>query len=189
MDSVLGMLIYEMQAAQFPPERPRQVYEPVKCADGFVMVAAVTKKNLDVLFDVVGFPEGKTDPRFATVATKESNWPVLLEIIERWTSRRSGEECEAVLMKAGVPCSRYRTEGGDGRSADHRARHAHAAGHARRQLPGGQRALQAIGHAHRGAAAAGPAGRTQRGRAARAAGLSAGQIAELRAEGVLGRTA
>ena len=30
MDSVLGMLIYEMQAAQFPPERPRQVYEPVR---------------------------------------------------------------------------------------------------------------------------------------------------------------
>lgn len=109
MDSVLGMLIYEMQAAQFPPERPRQVYEPVRSRDGYVMVAAVTKKNLDVLFDVVGFPEGKMDPRFATVATKEANWPVLLEIIERWTRERSGEECEAVLMKAGVPCARYRT--------------------------------------------------------------------------------
>ena len=51
MDSVLGMLIYEMQAAQFPPERPRQVYEPVRASDGYVMVAAVTQKNLEVLFD------------------------------------------------------------------------------------------------------------------------------------------
>ena len=75
------------------------------------MVAAVTQKNVEVLFDVIGYPEGKTDPRFATVATKEANWPALLELIERWTSQRSGAECEAVLMQAGVPCSRYRTVG------------------------------------------------------------------------------
>jgi CoA:oxalate CoA-transferase len=111
MDSVLGMLIYEIQAAQFPPERPRQVYEPVRSLDGFVMVAAVTQKNLDVLFDVIGYPEGKTDPRFATVATKEAHWPALLELIEDWTRQRSGEECEALLMQAGVPCSRYRSVG------------------------------------------------------------------------------
>ena len=109
MDSVLGMLIYEIQAAQFPPERPRQVYEPVRSADGHVMVAAVTAKNLEVLFDVIGYPEGKSDPRFASVASKEANWPALLALIERWTSQRPGAVCEAELMRAGVPCSRYRT--------------------------------------------------------------------------------
>jgi crotonobetainyl-CoA:carnitine CoA-transferase CaiB-like acyl-CoA transferase len=109
MDSVLGMLIYEMQAAQFPPDRRRQVYEPVRSADGWVMVAAVTPKNQDVLFDVIGHPEAKTDPRFATVAAKESNWGALLELIEGWTTQRSGAECERILMAAGVPCSRYRS--------------------------------------------------------------------------------
>lgn len=109
MDSVLGMLIYEMQAAQFPPDRPRQVYEPVRAADGWVMVAAVTPKNQEVLFDVIGHPEAKTDPRFATVAAKESNWPALLELIEGWTRQRSAAECEELLMAAGVPCSRYRS--------------------------------------------------------------------------------
>ena len=109
MDSVLGMLIYEMQAAQFPPERKRQVYEPVRSQDGWVMVAAVTPKNQDALFDVIGRPEAKTDPRFCTVAAKESHWPALLEMIEAWTRQRSGEECEQVLMAAGVPCSRYRS--------------------------------------------------------------------------------
>ncbi|MCW5633721.1 MAG: CoA transferase [Rubrivivax sp.] len=109
MDSVLGMLIYEMQAAQFPPERARQVYEPVRAGDGWVMVAAVTQKNLEALFDVIGHPEAKTDPRFATVAEKEANWPALLGLIEGWTSQRSGAECEAALMAAGVPCSRYRS--------------------------------------------------------------------------------
>ena len=111
MDSVLGMLIYEMQAAQFPPERPRQVYEPVKASDGWVMVAAVTQKNLEVLFDVIGYPAGKTDPRFATVADKEAHWPELLALIEHWTSQRTGADCETTLMNAGVPCSRYRTVG------------------------------------------------------------------------------
>ncbi len=109
MDSVLSMLIYEIQAAQFPPERKRQVYEPVRTLDGWVMVAAVTKKNLDVLFDVIGFPQGKTDPRFSSVAEKESNWSQLLELIEQWTIQRTGAECEKVLMAAGVPCSRYRS--------------------------------------------------------------------------------
>jgi crotonobetainyl-CoA:carnitine CoA-transferase CaiB-like acyl-CoA transferase len=109
MDSVLGMLIYELQAAQFPPERPRQVYEPVRSADGWVMVAAVTQKNLELLFDVIGHPEAKADPRFATVAAKEAHWPQLLGLIEGWTVQRSGAECEAILMAAGVPCSRYRS--------------------------------------------------------------------------------
>jgi CoA:oxalate CoA-transferase len=109
LDSMLGMLVYEMQAAQFPSQRPRQVYEPVRSQDGYVMVAAVTPKNLDVLFDVIGYSQGKTDARFATVRSKEENWPALLEIIEAWTSRRPGEECERELMRAGVPCSRYRT--------------------------------------------------------------------------------
>jgi CoA:oxalate CoA-transferase len=111
MDSVLGMLIYEMQAAQFPPDRPRQVYEPVRASDGYVMVAAVTQKNLEVLFDTIGYPEGKTDPRFATMAAKEANWPALLALIEGWTCARPGAECERVLMGAGVPCSRYRSVG------------------------------------------------------------------------------
>jgi CoA:oxalate CoA-transferase len=111
MDSVLGMLIYEMQEAQFPTDRPRQVYEPVRAKDGYVMVAAVTPKNLEVLFDVIGFPEGKTDPRFATVQSKEENWAALLDIIERWTSQHPARECEELLMGAGVPCSRYRTVG------------------------------------------------------------------------------
>jgi crotonobetainyl-CoA:carnitine CoA-transferase CaiB-like acyl-CoA transferase len=33
----------------------------------------------------------------------------LLKIIESWTSERSGQECERALMRAGVPCARYRT--------------------------------------------------------------------------------
>jgi len=108
LDCVLGMLVYEMLAAQFPSEQRRQIYEPVRSADGWVMVAAVTPKNQEALFNVIGQPEAKHDPRFATLAAKEANWTALLQLIEGWTSRRSGEECERELMAAGVPCSRYR---------------------------------------------------------------------------------
>jgi crotonobetainyl-CoA:carnitine CoA-transferase CaiB-like acyl-CoA transferase len=111
LDSVLGMLVYEVQSAQFPTDRPRQVYEPVRAKDGYLMVAAVTPKNLEVLFDTIGYSEGKTDPRFATVRAKEENWSALLQLVENWTSQRSGAECEETLMRAGVPCSRYRTVG------------------------------------------------------------------------------
>ena len=109
MDSVLGMLIYEMQNAQFPADRQRQVYQPIRASDGWVMVAAITPRNLAALFDAIGFPEGKTDPRFATVAEKEANWHELLRIVEYWTSKRTALECERTLMQAGVPCSRYRS--------------------------------------------------------------------------------
>lgn len=108
-ESVLGMLVYELQAAQFPNTRKRQVYEPIKAKDGYVMVAAVTAKNQNALFDAIGFPEGRTDPRFATLQRKEENWSTLLEIVERWTSQFTARECEERLVAMGVPCARYRT--------------------------------------------------------------------------------
>jgi crotonobetainyl-CoA:carnitine CoA-transferase CaiB-like acyl-CoA transferase len=109
MDSIVAMLIYEIQVAQNPTGKFRQVYQPVRSKDGFVMIAAVTPKNLATLFEAIDFPEGRSDPRFATVEAKEENWVVLLDIIEAWTSQRSGAECEELLMRAGVPCARYRT--------------------------------------------------------------------------------
>ena len=108
-ESVLGMLVYELQAAQFPDTRKRQVYEPVRAKDGYVMVAAVTPKNQNALFDVIGFPEGRTDPRFSTLQRKEENWVALLGIVERWTSQLTARECEERLVDAGIPCARYRT--------------------------------------------------------------------------------
>jgi len=109
MDAILGALVYETQAAQFPPEHIRQVYQPVKASDGYVMIVAVTQKNVDAMFDAIGFPEGKSDPRFATIEAKEENWSVLLGLMEDWTLKRTSAECERTLMEAGVPCSRYKT--------------------------------------------------------------------------------
>ncbi|MCC8967095.1 CoA transferase [Bradyrhizobium sp. Pear76] len=109
MDSIVGMLTYEIQLAQDPASKLRPVYQPVRSRDGFVMVAAVMPKFLPGLFEAIDFPEGLSDPRFATAEAGEANWIALLDIIEAWTSERSGAECEATLMRAGVPCAKYRT--------------------------------------------------------------------------------
>lgn len=109
LDSVLGMLIFELQEAQFPTGGRRQLYQPIRANDGFVMVAAITPRNLKALFSTIGFDHGLDDPRFATVRQREANWNELLGIVEAWTSQRSARECERVLLDAGVPCSGYRS--------------------------------------------------------------------------------
>jgi crotonobetainyl-CoA:carnitine CoA-transferase CaiB-like acyl-CoA transferase len=73
------------------------------------MVAPVNQKNFEALAITVGHPEWNDDPRFATIGGREHNWSLLMQQVEEWSMQRSASECEAVLMRAGVPCSRYKT--------------------------------------------------------------------------------
>ena len=109
LDGMLGLMVLEMQLAQFPQDKPRLLYTPLAARDGFVMIAAITSKNFNALCDAIDRSDWKTDPRFATVAAREQNWDLLMGLIEEWTKERSSQECEAILLKADVPCSRYRT--------------------------------------------------------------------------------
>jgi len=111
IDSMLNMLVYEMQEAQFPTTQRRPIYQPLKALDGFVMVAPVNQKNFENLAIAVGQPEWNQDARFSTILAREHNWSLLMTLIENWTSMRSAQESEDVLMRAGVPCSRYKTVG------------------------------------------------------------------------------
>jgi crotonobetainyl-CoA:carnitine CoA-transferase CaiB-like acyl-CoA transferase len=106
---VLHMLVYECQEAQFPVQLNRPLYQPLKSRDGFVMVAPVNPKNFDNLCDALGHSEWRTDPRFATIRAREHNWAQLMQLVEAWTIERTGAECEDTLMKAGVPCARYKS--------------------------------------------------------------------------------
>lgn len=109
MDSLISMMIYECQEAQFPRSRKRHVYIPVKTTDGFVIVVPLSGKNFAAMLDVLGNPEWGRDVRFAAPAEREANWAEIMKEVERWTELRSSEECERLFMEAGVPCSRYRT--------------------------------------------------------------------------------
>lgn len=109
LDGMLALMVLELQLAQFPQDKPRLLYTPLRALDGFVMIAAITPKNFDALCAALGHAEWGSDPRFATVAAREENWDVLMEELEGWTSVRSAQECEEILLAADVPCARYRT--------------------------------------------------------------------------------
>jgi CoA:oxalate CoA-transferase len=109
MDSMINLLVFECQEAQFPSEGRRPLYVPMRARDGFVIVAPVNQRNFEQLADATGHPEWKADPRFATVTARTANWDALMEAVEGWTVSRPACDCEDTLMKAGVPCSRYLT--------------------------------------------------------------------------------
>lgn len=109
MDSIMTIFPYEFQEAQFPAKERRQVYRPVKAADGFVIICPTTQKNFESLSDAIGHPEWKVDQRFAQPAARAKHWPELMALVEQWTSTRPAEECANELMAAGVPASRHRS--------------------------------------------------------------------------------
>jgi len=107
MDSMINLLVFECQEAQFPEETRRPLYVPMQARDGFVIVAPVNQRNFEQLADAIGLPEWKTDARFATVGARVTHWDQLLAAVEAWTATRRARDCEDILMTAGVPCSRY----------------------------------------------------------------------------------
>ncbi|MDP6689874.1 MAG: CoA transferase [Alphaproteobacteria bacterium] len=111
MDSIINLLIYECQMAQFPDLPPRILYGPTRAKDGFVIVTPIGQRIFEDMADAMGHPEWKTDPRFEVAASRREHWGEVVAAMESWTSTRTARECEDVLVAAGVPCSRYRTVG------------------------------------------------------------------------------
>jgi crotonobetainyl-CoA:carnitine CoA-transferase CaiB-like acyl-CoA transferase len=109
--ALLSMLVYDVQAAQFDPGFVRKGYRPARTKGGFVMIAAVNKRNFEALSEAVGRPDLLADPRFAATAPRWRAYDELHAIIEEWTARRTSQDCETALLKAGVPVAQYRTVG------------------------------------------------------------------------------
>ena len=109
MDGMMNLLVYEIQDAQFPPSHPRHLYQPIRSADGFVMIAPMTEANFEALADTTGHVEWKRDPRFAKPGARTRNWDAFMAAVEGWASQRTSQQCEDLLLPAGVPCSRYKT--------------------------------------------------------------------------------
>ena len=107
MDSMLNLLVYELQEAQFGGAAPRPTYGPVRAKDGDVLIAPVSGRNFDALRELTGQAELSTDPRFASVPSRGQNWPAMMQIVEKWTERHTVDECLAALDRAGVPSARF----------------------------------------------------------------------------------
>jgi crotonobetainyl-CoA:carnitine CoA-transferase CaiB-like acyl-CoA transferase len=108
LESMVGMLVFETQEAQFPGGARRPLYKPLRTRDGFIMVAPTSPRNFEQLTDAVGHPEWREDPRFLTNLDRNANWATLLSLVEEWTITREAAEAEEILSRHGVPCARYR---------------------------------------------------------------------------------
>jgi crotonobetainyl-CoA:carnitine CoA-transferase CaiB-like acyl-CoA transferase len=109
MDAMLNLLVYEVQEVQAPTDEKIRVYQPLKTLDGYIVTAPTSQKNFENLAKTVGHPELMVDPRFAKTRVREALWGELMDLIEIWTSKRSGQECEDTLLAGGVPSTRYQT--------------------------------------------------------------------------------
>ncbi len=49
MDSMINLLVFECQEAQFPSKDRRPLYVPMRARDGFVIVAPVNQRNFEQL--------------------------------------------------------------------------------------------------------------------------------------------
>lgn len=109
MDCMLNLLVYECQEAQAPSSEKIRVYQPLKCSDGYIVAAPTSQKNFEQLAHTVGHPEWIQDPRFVKTITREAHWSELMQLIEEWSVKLTGSQCEEILLAGGVPCTRYRT--------------------------------------------------------------------------------
>jgi CoA:oxalate CoA-transferase len=107
MDSMLNLLVYELQEAQGQAPLPRPTYGPVAAADGDVLIVPITTRNFDALREVTQLPELFADPRFTTPSARATHWAAMMEVVERWTRDHPATEVLRRLEAAGVPCARY----------------------------------------------------------------------------------
>lgn len=108
-ESMLLLMPYEVQEAQFPAPERRPVYPPLKASDGFVMVSAVSPRNFEALLDAIEIADWRSDPTLATDRGRQQNWGAAMARVEEWTSRRSAAECVRIIGAAGVPITQYQS--------------------------------------------------------------------------------
>ncbi len=107
MASMLGLLVYECQEAQFPQAERRPLYRATKAKDGFLIVTPISQANFEDMAKAAGHPEWIADPRFAGNAARGQNWDALMDLLDLWAADKGADECERIMRSGGVPCSRY----------------------------------------------------------------------------------
>ena len=110
LETMLTLMVGEVQAAQFPVTPPgRPMFGPVRTGDGFIMPAIASEKSFQGACHAAGHPEWITDPRFARYPDRRANWGEFVDALETWSTTQPTAACQAAFDAAGVPSSPYRT--------------------------------------------------------------------------------
>ncbi|MEZ5855023.1 MAG: CoA transferase [Hyphomicrobiaceae bacterium] len=83
-------------------------YNAYAACDGWVVINAPGDRHFQAILDVMGRPDLKDDPRFATRSARVANMPAVDALIEAWTKTRPRANTAAELLTASVPCAPVR---------------------------------------------------------------------------------
>jgi len=78
-------------------------YQAFAASDGYLVIGGANQANWERIAEVLGHPEWRDDPRFATNAARMDNLPALIAAMNQVLARRPREEWLARLDAAGVP--------------------------------------------------------------------------------------
>jgi crotonobetainyl-CoA:carnitine CoA-transferase CaiB-like acyl-CoA transferase len=78
-------------------------YQAFRTADGYVNVGGANQSNWERICAVLGHPEWRTDPRFATNSDRMANLPALVSLMESVLSTQTTAHWVDAFDAAGVP--------------------------------------------------------------------------------------
>jgi crotonobetainyl-CoA:carnitine CoA-transferase CaiB-like acyl-CoA transferase len=78
-------------------------YQAFHASDGWINIGGANQANWERIADMLGHPEWKTDPRFATNTERKRNLPALVERMNAVLSTKTRAEWLAAFDAAGVP--------------------------------------------------------------------------------------
>jgi crotonobetainyl-CoA:carnitine CoA-transferase CaiB-like acyl-CoA transferase len=78
-------------------------YQAFHAADGWINIGGANQANWERIAEVLGHPEWKADPRFATNTERKRNLPLLVERMNAVLSTKTRAEWLAAFDAAGVP--------------------------------------------------------------------------------------
>jgi crotonobetainyl-CoA:carnitine CoA-transferase CaiB-like acyl-CoA transferase len=77
--------------------------------DEWVAISVRDDHDWTAVVDVIGRPELRDDPRFASAQARLRNHDALDEVLAQWTAARTAEEAADCLQRSGVPAERILT--------------------------------------------------------------------------------
>ena len=95
--------IRERSGSSLPNVAPSNIYD---CKDGIFLIAANQDTVFRRLCTAMGQPELADDERFAKHTGRGENQAALDALINEWTSQKSVDEVEALMLEHGVPAGK-----------------------------------------------------------------------------------
>ena len=86
-------------------------YQAFEASDGWINIGGANQTNWERICDVLGHPEWRSDPRFATNSDRMAHLGVLVDLMNAVVRTRTREQWQAAFDAAGVPAGPVHTIG------------------------------------------------------------------------------